>query len=150
MTTLEDVTHGKRNGDGTEEEGGTGPIEDPARVGPRLRPRVRALVGRLGRIPLRIPLVALGSWLAGLWRRLASCSPYADRPASIRDVVDYTRAGGWVPGEHPLWVEAPGYLYGALVAVPVTVALYAVAWVLQRPSRLILACFVAWLLAVAW
>lgn len=80
------------------------------------------------------------------WVRLMECSPYSGRPASIREVVEYTRAGGWVPGENPWWVEAPGYVYGWLVAVPVTVALYAVSWVLQRPTRLLMAVFIAGLL----
>ena len=150
VTTDQNVTQGKRNG---VEESGTpapAPIEDRARVGVGPRLRVRALGSWLARFLFRVPLVALGSWLAGLGRRAKDCSPYADRPASIRDVVDYTRAGGWVPGEHPWWVEAPGYVYGALIAVPATVGLYVVAWVLQRPSRLVLTCFVGWLLLWAW
>lgn len=83
-------------------------------------------------------------------RGLAAVRPYTDRPASIRDVVVYTRSGGWVPGEHPWWVEAPGHAYGWLVAVPVTVGLYSVAWILQRPSRLLLFVLVAGLLWLAW
>lgn len=150
MTTLDDVTQSKRNGCELGGESGTGHVEDPARVGLRLRPRLRALVATSARFPFRGSLIAVGSWLAVLGRRLRDCSPYADRPASVRDVVDYTRAGGWVPGDHPLWVELPGYVYGWLVAVPVTVTLYAVAWVLQRPSRLALACFTTVLLGWAW
>lgn len=143
MTTAEELTHGD-SGTWKPEWVGSGAEEAQAQTRARARP-LAILFARLG-----VSVIALGSWLAVLGRRLRGCSPYADRPASIRDVVDYTRAGGWVPGEHPWWVEAPGYVYGALVAVPVTVALYAVAWVLQRPSRLALACFTVLLLGWAW
>lgn len=148
MTTAEEVVAQGDSGMRKEEspgevsQGGQAQTRAGARTGAILYARLRGSSKR--------SLITLGSWLAGIARRLAGCSPYADRPASIRDVVDYTRQGGWVPGEHPWWVEAPGYAYGALVAIPVTVALYAIAWVLQRPSRLILACLVALLLAVAW
>lgn len=150
VTAHDEVTQGNRNGLGEEGTTPGDPIEARARVGVGARLRLRALGGWVGRFLFRVPLVTLGGWLEGLWRGLAGSSPYADRPASIRDVVDYTRAGGWVPGEHPWWVEAPGYVYGALVAVPVTVVLYGVAWVLQRPSRLALTCLVGWLLYRAW
>jgi hypothetical protein len=81
-----------------------------------------------------------------VWTRLMACSPYTGRPAAIRDVVAYTRAGGWVPGEHAWWVELPGYAYGWLIAIPVTIALYGISWVLQRPSRLAMVALVAGLL----
>lgn len=68
------------------------------------------------------------------------------RPSSIAALLAYTRAGGWVPGERPDWVEWPGKAYGYVVAVPVTAALYAVAAVVARPSRLLLAGVVLGLL----
>ena len=147
MTTAEEVTHGDSGMRKTEsaESGGQGPQAQT-----RARARTLAILYAHLKGSGKRSTIALGSWLAVVGRRLKGCSPDADRPASIRDVVDYTRAGGWVPGEHPWWVEAPGYLYGALVAIPVTVALYAVAWILQRPSRLALACFTAVLLWWAW
>lgn len=90
------------------------------------------------------------SWWVQRGKRLASCSPYTDRPPSVAEVVAYVRAGGFVPGEHPWWVEAPGYAYGALVAVPVTAVGYALMWIVQRPTRLLCVLFVAVLLALAW
>lgn len=81
-----------------------------------------------------------------MWSRLQTVAPYSGRPASIRDVVEYTRAGGWVPGDHEWWVELPGYVYGYVVAIPVTVGLNTVAWVLQRFTRLLMVALVAGLL----
>lgn len=144
------ITLSKRNEDPESGPAEEAPVEDRGRVGVGPRLRLRALAAWLGRVPVRGSLIAVGSWFALLGRRLKGCSPYADRPASIRDVVDYTRAGGWVPGDHPFWVELPGYIYGWLVAVPATVVLYGVAWVLQRPSRLALAVFTVVLLWWAW
>jgi hypothetical protein len=86
---------------------------------------------------------------SAMWDRLSECSPYSGRPASIRDVVSYTRAGGWVPGEHEWYWELPGYLYGYLIAIPVTVGLYGVSWVLQRPGRLAVVALVIGLLWLA-
>lgn len=63
-------------------------------------------------------------------------------PASVADLLAYTRSGAWVPGERALVLEAAGKAYGYLVAVPTSVALYAVAWLLQRPARLLLAVVV--------
>jgi hypothetical protein len=89
-------------------------------------------------------------WGAERGGRLASCAPYTDRPPSLADVVTYVRAGGFVPGEQPWWVEAPGYVYGAVVAVPFTAAGYAVIWTVQRPTRLLLVLYVLALVAAAW
>lgn len=96
----------------------------------------------------RSPLSA--SALAEWGARLASCAPYTDRPPSLADVVGYVKAGGFVPGEHPWWVEAPGYVYGALVAVPATAVGYAVICTVQKPTRLLLVLFVLALLIAAW
>ncbi len=78
--------------------------------------------------------------------RLSEVDPWTAQPPSLEALVEYTRAGGWVPGEHPEWVEAPGKVYGYLVALPVTAVLYALALIVQRPSRLVLAVLVAGLL----
>lgn len=67
--------------------------------------------------------------------RLRECSPWTDRPRSLAEIERYTRAGGWVPGDHPKWVEAPGYAYGYVIALPLSALGYAGLWVLQRPSR---------------
>lgn len=71
-------------------------------------------------------------------------------PPSVADLAAYTRSGHWVPGERAPVLEAIGKAYGYLVAIPVSAALYALAWVLQRPARLLLAVlllFVLWLAA---
>src|SRR5262249_60292002 len=84
------------------------------------------------------PAPASGGLATALGRAL-SCAPYSGRPAAIKAVVEYTRAGGWVPGDHPWWVEAAGYVYGAVIAIPVTTILYTISWLVQRPTRLLLA-----------
>jgi hypothetical protein len=89
-------------------------------------------------------------WSAERGGRLASCAPYTDRPPSLADVVAYVRRGGFVPGTHPWWVEAPSYAYGALVAVPATALGYGVIWIVQRPTRLLCVLFVLALLFAAW
>lgn len=63
-------------------------------------------------------------------------------PTSVADLLAYTRSGAWVPGERAPVLEAAGKAYGYLVAVPVSVLLYAVAWLLQRPGRLLLGAVV--------
>lgn len=68
------------------------------------------------------------------------------RPASVAEVVAYTRDGEWVPGEmHPA-LETAGRIYGYGVAVPVTCAAYALAWLVQRPTRLLIALVLGGLL----
>jgi hypothetical protein len=89
-------------------------------------------------------------WAVERGGRLASCAPYTDRPPALADVVAYVRAGGFVPGKHPWWVEAPGYVYGALVAVPATALGYSLMWIVQRPTRLLCVLFVLALLVAAW
>jgi hypothetical protein len=90
------------------------------------------------------------AWAAERGGRLGSCAPYTDRPPALADVVAYVRAGGFVPGQHPWWVEAPGYVYGALVAVPATALGYSLMWIVQRPTRLLCVLFVLALLFAAW
>lgn len=140
MTTTEPITHG---------DTGRGSGEVPSARG-RVRLRGGAVEQAKPRFPLPLSHITDRDRWSAAAQRLVEVRPYTDRPASIRDVVAYTRAGGWVPGEHPWWVEAPGHVYGWVVAVPVTVGLYAVAWVLQRPSRLLVFLLVAGLLWLAW
>jgi len=72
----------------------------------------------------------------------------ANPPASLAVLVAHTQRGGWAPGEqHPV-LEWAGWLYGWLVAIPVTVALYGAAWLLQRPGRLALLVTIGALLAL--
>lgn len=71
--------------------------------------------------------------------RIARKSLYADAPASVADIVTYTRSGSWMPGQAAPVLEALGKAYGYAVAVPASLALYTVAWLVQRPARLGLA-----------
>ena len=109
------------------------PNAEATRTRPRARPPLservkRRLSGRTSRSPAP---------------RTRRSSIWSESPASIADLVAYTAAGDWVPGEQAPVLEFLGKAYGYLVAVPVSVALYAVAWLLQRPGRFALACLVA-------
>lgn len=55
-------------------------------------------------------------------------------PASVREMRGYIDSADWVPGDVPA-LELAGKVYGYLVAIPVSVLLYAVGFVIQRPGR---------------
>lgn len=77
--------------------------------------------------------------LASLASRYASTDDaWAETPASVRACLDYTREGGWMPGDRAPWLEFLGKAYGYCIAVPCTVAGFAALWVVQKPSRLFL------------
>lgn len=80
-------------------------------------------------------------------RRAGQADLYRHPPASMEALVAHTRRGDWVPGERHRALEATGHVYGWLVAIPVSAVLYGAAWVLQRPTRVLI---VAVLCAVAW
>lgn len=74
-------------------------------------------------------------YVRALGRRLHTCSPYTDRPASIRDVVRHTFAGDWIPGDRSWWLESLGYAYGILIAIPVAVLASTLQWVAHKKRR---------------
>jgi hypothetical protein len=67
-------------------------------------------------------------------------------PATIRQVAARTSAGGWVPGDRAPWLEFFGKVYGWVIAVPVTAAAFIGCWLVQRPSRVVLAVLCWWFL----
>lgn len=73
-------------------------------------------------------------------------SLWTAQPPSLAAINDYTRRGGWMPGEQWWPLEAAGMVYGWAVALPASLALYLSAWLLQRPSRVA----VTGALAAAW
>lgn len=75
-------------------------------------------------------------------RDIRRVSPFHSAPASIAEVITYTRSGDWVPGEQARLLEAAGKAYGWLIAVPLSIAAYALVWILQRPARMVLAAAV--------
>lgn len=81
--------------------------------------------------------------------RSVKAAVYEARPVSLADVVAYTQEGGWVPGDQPEALEIAGRIYGYLVAVPVTAAAYALAWLVQHPLRLVIALVIGVVLWVA-
>jgi hypothetical protein len=90
----------------------------------------------------------LAAWLGAIWRWLRDTKPLSDQPASIRDVVRYTMAGGWIPGEHAWYWEAPGYAYGFLIAIPAAVIGNATLWITHKMWRLGIALGIYGLLAL--
>lgn len=67
-----------------------------------------------------------------VWSRVRAAAPLDGHPKSIREMVAYTRAGGWVPGDRAGWVESIGYVWGCVVAVPASIVMYSVLWVVQH------------------
>ena len=70
------------------------------------------------------------------------------RPPSLRSLLDYARAGGWVPGEHPPQAELPGKVYYYAVAIPGIALLYLLALILQRQLRFLVLFLVVVLLVI--
>lgn len=64
-------------------------------------------------------------------------SPWTEWPVSLADLhAHVTHPEATWHGDVPA-VEAAGLAYHYLIALPVTAVLYAAAWVLQRPARLL-------------
>lgn len=123
--------------DDWEEGGGGAPAG--TRVGAqRAGARTRTRSIRARSVSTDTPVTPQVTPRTGMWRA---------RPSSLAAIHEYTRAGGWMPGEQPLPLEAAGMAYGWLIALPVTAVLYGLAWVVQRPSR---AAVTALLVLVWW
>lgn len=153
---LRDVTQSKRNVGRPEAElKSDGKIRNRASARADACPRDGATGSDSPSIPL--PLSAtprmrtlrdgLWGWLRGVGARLHASSPYTGRPESIRDVVRYTLAGGWIPGEQAWWKEAPGYVYGFLIAIPAAIVGNTMLWITHRMSRVFIAALIYALLA---
>jgi len=69
-------------------------------------------------------------------------------PPTIQSLLDYTRAGGWVSGDHPPQAELPGKVYGYGVAVPAVMVLYGLALIVMRAQRFLVAVLVIALLTI--
>jgi hypothetical protein len=72
----------------------------------------------------------------------------AAQPASLAAVAEQARTGlDMDRGQHPALARAAA-VYGYTIALPLTAACYATAWIVQRPARLALTLavlFVVWL-----
>ncbi|SBW21076.1 hypothetical protein FDG2_1891 [Candidatus Protofrankia californiensis] len=69
-------------------------------------------------------------------------SVWAEPPTEPAALVRYARDGDWCTPDATGWRMA-GQVYCALVAIPVSVALYVAAWLVQRPGRLAVAAALA-------
>lgn len=108
--------------------------EEPISWQARAGARARLAAQRIG-IRIRNRREAAARWRA---RDVRAISPFHAPPASIAELVAYTQSGAWVPGERAPVLEAIGKAYGWLVAIPISVGIYAFAWVVQRPMRFLL------------
>lgn len=71
---------------------------------------------------------------------------WASAPPSLAAHWQYVKDGDWVPGKRTPGLECMGRVYG-VIALLTTLALYAVAWVVQRPSRMVMTTIVG---AATW
>jgi hypothetical protein len=79
---------------------------------------------------------AVASSVASLTSRYAATpDALAEKPASVRECIAYTKAGGWMPGDRAPWLENIGKAYGYCIAIPATAALDVLEWFVQRPTR---------------
>ncbi|MGH4017859.1 MAG: hypothetical protein ACRDT0_01170 [Pseudonocardiaceae bacterium] len=90
----------------------------------------------------------------GHWRAVAgrakACRPLSARLPSVAQVWDRTWRGDWVPGQRHWSVEAAGVAYGLVLAMPLVVAAYVLAWLAQpdhpgRPALAGLVVLLVWL-----
>jgi hypothetical protein len=58
---------------------------------------------------------------------------WSDKRPSLRDLWLYGVYGRWTQASGP--VRVAGALYASVVAMPITTALYLLAWVVERPAR---------------
>lgn len=64
------------------------------------------------------------------------------QPASPAELRAYIHSTAWVPGEVPV-LEWLGRIYGYTVALPLSLALYTLAWLVQRPGRALVTALIA-------
>jgi hypothetical protein len=94
-------------------------------------------------ITVRIRTLFSGTAKDSTNRDVRRVSPFHAPPPSLHELLRYTKSGAWVPGDQAPWLEGLGKAYGFGIALPTSAALYSVAWLLQRPTRLFLASVVA-------
>lgn len=116
------------------------PQEGSANTQPRVLARARIAVQA---ITARIQTLFSGSTKDSTNRDVRRVSPFHAPPPSLHELQRYTKSGAWVPGDQAPWLEGLGKAYGFGIALPTSAALYSVAWLLQRPTRLFLASVVA-------
>jgi hypothetical protein len=122
-------------------------------AGPRLGPRARA--ADLLDSPAAARVNSGWRWIRHVWARVCDKAGrpfrtgefWTTSPPPLKHLWDYTRSGDWVPGDQHRFLEVLGLLYGVVIAVPTSIALYAGAWLLQRPTRVFAATAVA---ALIW
>lgn len=113
----------------------------PTRIGPKLR--------RVGTTTTNLTTGAASSVASLTSRYAATPDALAEKPASVRECIAYTKAGGWMPGDRAPWLEYIGKAYGCCIAVPATAALDVLEWFVQRPTRFFGAVLVLALLRFA-
>ncbi|HKT04900.1 MAG TPA: hypothetical protein VJT31_35750 [Rugosimonospora sp.] len=113
--------------------------ESPGTPGPggEARPRVNA----------RARLAALGAVFKRLWAIAVGddTTIWSATPNSPAQLVRYARDGQWCAPTSRAW-RLLGRLDTALISIPLTVALYTAAWVVQRPGRRLATAFLIFIL----
>ncbi|WP_322755745.1 hypothetical protein [Frankia sp. Cas3] len=84
------------------------------------------------RVARRVWEVAIGQWP----------SVWSAPPTELAALVRYAAAGQWCAPDATTWRRL-GQAYCVLLAIPVSVALYVAAWLVQRPGRLVAAAVLA-------
>jgi hypothetical protein len=108
------------------------------------RVRARAGLTRVAQCAGELTTAAVGDLRKA---RATEQSLWSTPPASLGELRSYIHSAAWVPGDEVL-LEVAGRAYGYLIAILVSLLLYAAAWILQRPGRFLLACvvgFIVWL-----
>lgn len=83
---------------------------------------------------------AVDGWPARLAGRLRPPEPWKYRPASLAAMSRYAHRGAWTRDDGPL--RFLGVWYFRLVAIPAAFVTHYLAWLTQRPSRLVTALVV--------
>lgn len=135
MTTIDAVTPRERN------ESGAPRVHGGARL------RDGDTGGGAGRLSVPLSAFTQGAWWAGRWEQAKAMDVWHAQSPSLADTWDRTRRGDWVAGDHPWWIEAPGYVFGAaklgLIAV-----LLGLVWMVAAPARgagVALLCLLLWI-----
>jgi len=103
----------------------------------RMRAYARVRVGQATALRQRLAAVAVGD----------DTSVWSDKPATVVELIRYAKAGAWCADDAHV-LRLLGRLYCLAVAIPVTVLLDAVEWLIQRPGRVVGAGFLAFVLWV--
>lgn len=92
------------------------------------------------------PTTAVDGWPARFLKRITPPEPWRHRPVSLAALWRYATRGAWA--SKPTGpARRIGQGYALLLAVPITFVTHYLAWIVARPSRLVVAVVLYLLLA---